>query len=459
MTGALWTSEEIVAATGGTASASFSVAGVAFDSREVTGGDLFIALKGEADDGHRFVDRAFAQGAAGAIVSAAVDHPHVRVADTGAALEALARAARARMAGKVVGVTGSVGKTGTKEALYQALDRAAPDAVHRSVKSYNNHVGVPLSLARMPRDAAFGVFEMGMNHAGELAALTRLVRPHVAIVTAIAPAHIEFFGTEAKIAEAKAEIFEGLLPGGMAIIPYDSPHVSLLYNKAERYAERIMTFGLGAGADVRAREMMPTQGGGTLVSAKLPAAELCFTVAAPGDHWVSNALAILAAVEALGGDLAAAGLALAEMPGLPGRGERRMIGLADGEALLIDESYNANPLSMAATLKQLGRETSGRRIAVLGGMRELGARSAALHAELAAPIADARVDHVILVGEEMTPLAEALGETASCEHVADATAATEALRSEMRAGDAILVKGSNGIGLSRLVAALGKDLT
>lgn len=458
MTEALWTSEEIAAATGGTASASFTVTGVAFDSREVTDGDLFIALKGEADDGHRFVEKAFAQGAAGAIVSQAIDNPHVLAADTHQALEALGRAARARMKGKVVGVTGSVGKTGTKEALYQALDRAAPDTVHRSVKSYNNHVGVPLSLARMPRDAAYGVFEMGMNHAGELAALTRLVRPDVAIVTAIAPAHIEFFGTEAKIAEAKAEIFEGLLPGGTAIIPYDSPHVSLLYNKAERHAGRILTFGLGAGADVRAREMMPTPAGGTLVSAKLPAAELCFTVAAPGDHWVSNALAILAAVEALGGDLAAAGLALAEMPGLPGRGERRAIGLVGGEALLIDESYNANPLSMAATLKQLGRETSGRRIAVLGGMRELGARSAALHAELAAPIADARVDHLILVGEEMTPLVEALAGSMAVDHVADAAIATERLRSAMRAGDAILVKGSNGIGLSRLVAALGKDV-
>jgi len=310
----------------------------------------------------------------------------------------------------------------------------------------------------MPRDAEYGVFEMGMSHAGELAALTRLVRPDVAIVTAIAPAHIEFFGTEAKIAEAKAEIFEGLLPGGTAVIPYDSPHVSLLYNRAERHAARILTFGLSAGADVRAREMIPTQGGGTQVSAKLPAAELGFTVAAPGDHWVSNALAVLAAVEALGGDLGAAGLALAEMPGLPGRGERRMIALGDGEALLIDESYNANPLSMAATLKQLGRETGGRRIAVLGGMRELGTRSAALHAELAAPIADARVDHVILVGEEMAPLAEALAGTVACAHVADATAATEALRSEMRAGDAILVKGSNGIGLSRLVTALGKEI-
>ncbi len=450
----LWTSAEIASAVDGTASAPFTVSGVAFDSREVTGGDLFVAMKGEETDGHRFIDKAFDQGAAGAITSRPVDHPHIWVEDSAKALEALGRASRARMTGKVVGVTGSVGKTGTKEALFQALDRAVPGRVHRSVKSYNNHVGVPLSLARMPRDADYGVFEMGMNHEGELSALTRHVRPHVAIVTAIAPAHIEFFGTEAAIASAKAEIFEGLQQGGTAIIPYDSPHVATLYNKAERHAARILTFGFGAGADVRATEAVPAAGGGTLVTASLPGAELCFTVAAPGDHWVSNALAVLAAVEALGADLGAAGLALAEMPGLPGRGERRILPVAGGEALLIDESYNANPLSMSATLKQLGRETAERRIAVLGGMRELGGLSRELHAGLAGPLAAGRVDYAILVGEEMTPLADVLDGIVAFDHVPDARAATGLLKSEMRAGDAILIKGSNGIGLSRVVAAL-----
>lgn len=453
----LWTSTEIVQATGGAASAPFAVSGVAFDSREVTDGDLFVAMKGEATDGHKFIGKAFAQGAAGAIVSEPVDHPHILVPDSAAALEALGCASRARMTGKVIGVTGSVGKTGTKEALYQALERACPDAVHRSVKSYNNHVGVPLSLSRMPRDAGFGVFEMGMNHAGELAVLTRQVRPHVAIITAIAPAHIEFFGTEAKIAEAKAEIFEGLEPGGTAIIPYDSPHVAILYAAAERYADRILTFGTGAEADVRVRDAVPAPGGGTLVTARLPDAEICFTVAAPGDHWVSNALAVLAAVEAVGGDIAAAGLALAEMPGLPGRGERRILPVAGGEALLIDESYNANPLSMAATLRQLGREPAERRIAVLGGMRELGGRSAELHAGLAEPLNVGQVDYAILVGAEMTPLADALDGILDYAHVPDAASATSLIKTEMRAGDAILVKGSNGIGLSRLVAALGDD--
>ena len=200
---------------------------------------------------------------------------------------------------------------------------------------------------------------------------------------------------------------------------------------------------------------MPAPGGGTLVTAKLPSAELCFTVAAPGDHWVSNALAVLAAVEAVGGDLAAAGLAMAEMPGLPGRGERRILPVAGGEALLIDESYNANPLSMAATLKQLGRESAARRVAVLGGMRELGDRSAELHAGLVDPIAAGQVDYAILVGAEMAPLADALSGVVPHAHVADAAAATSLIQNEMRPGDAILVKGSNGVGLSRLVAALG----
>ncbi|WP_255245715.1 UDP-N-acetylmuramoyl-tripeptide--D-alanyl-D-alanine ligase [Sphingobium sp. D43FB] len=454
MTGPLWTSADIAQATGGAASAPFAVSGVAFDSREVTDGDLFVAMKGEATDGHKFLDKAFAQGAAGAIVSEPVDHPHILVPDSAAALEALGRASRKRMGGKVIGVTGSVGKTGTKEALFQALDRAHPGEVHRSVKSYNNHVGVPLSLSRMPREAAFGVFEMGMNHAGELAALTRQVRPHVAIVTAIAPAHIEFFGTEAAIAEAKAEIFEGLEPGGTAIIPYDSPHVALLYNKAERHAGRILTFGTSPQADVHARETVPAPGGGTLVTAKLPDAELCFTVAAPGDHWVSNALAVLAAVDAVGGDLAAAGLALAEMPGLPGRGERRTLSVGSGTALLIDESYNANPLSMAATLRQLGRETADRRLAVLGGMRELGSRSAELHADIAPVLRDNGIDYVILVGTEMQPLADALDGVLPFAHVADTASAIPLIQHELRAGDALLVKGSNGIGLFRLVAAL-----
>jgi UDP-N-acetylmuramoyl-tripeptide--D-alanyl-D-alanine ligase len=452
---ALWTAQEIAEATKGSVNGDFEADGVTFDSREVQPGDLFIAMKGEATDGHLFLDKAFAAGAAGAVVSEPVIPRHVVVRDTMRALNDLGRASRARSTARICGVTGSVGKTGTKEALYAALERAAPGKAHRSVKSYNNHTGVPLSLARMPRDAEYGVFEMGMNHAGELAALTRLVRPHVAIVTAIAPAHREFFASEEEIAEAKGEIFQGLEEGGVALIPEDSPHRGRLITAARRYAERILTFGRGERADIRVREAVPAPGGGTLVTAVLPEAELTYTISQPGEHWVSNSLAVLGAVEALGCDLAAAGLALADLPGLKGRGERHRLKINGGEVLLIDESYNANPASMRATLKTLAdSEVAGRRIAVLGSMRELGAGSDEFHAALAQPLADARVEYAILVGEEMGALAKALGQKVNFEHVPDVASAIPLARGEIGPGDAILVKGSNSIGLARLVEAL-----
>ena len=451
----LWTSDEIAQAVDGTAHGSFEAAGVAFDSREIGPDDLFIALKGEATDGHLFLDRAYAAGAAGAIVSLEIDRPSVRVTDTIAALNDLGRASRARSGARICGVTGSVGKTGTKEALYAALERAAPGQAHRSVKSYNNHTGVPLSLARMPREARFGVFEMGMNHAGELAALTRLVRPHVAIVTAIASAHREFFDSEEAIADAKGEIFQGLEEGGTALVPFDSPHRDRLLAAARPYAAKVLTFGLSDGADICARDVVPSPAGGSLVTASLPDAELTFTISQPGEHWVSNAMAVLGAVQALGGDLAAAGLALADMAGLKGRGERHRVALATGEALLIDESYNANPSSMRATLRTLGAEKiAGRRIAVLGAMKELGETSDAFHASLAEPIEAACVEYAILVGQEMEPLAKALGQKVNMTHVPDVAAATQAVREQVRPGDAILVKGSNSIGLAALVEAL-----
>jgi len=453
----LWTSDEIAAATGGVASGAFQATGVAFDSREIGQGDLFVAMKGETTDGHKFVDGAFAAGAAGAIVEHAVDHPHVRMADTTAGLNALGVAARARTAARIVGVTGSVGKTGTKEALFAAFDRITPGHAHRSVKSYNNHTGVPLSLARMPADTLYGVFEMGMSAAGELAALTRLVRPHIAIVTAIAPAHGAFFSGEEAIADAKGEIFQGLEPGGVAIIPFDSPHRDRLIAAARPHAARIMTFGFGEGADVRAVESASAQRGGTIVTATMPRGELCFTVNQPGEHWVSNSLAVIAAVEAAGGDVAVAGLALAELPGLAGRGARLTVPVAGGEALVIDESYNANPASMAATLKVLGAEPAKRRIAVLGGMRELGKDSDRYHAEIAGPLMAANVDFALLVGDEMNPLAKALEGRVDFAHVPDAATALDRLKGLVGAGDAVLIKGSNAIGLARVVASLAED--
>ncbi|PKP98586.1 MAG: UDP-N-acetylmuramoylalanyl-D-glutamyl-2, 6-diaminopimelate--D-alanyl-D-alanine ligase [Alphaproteobacteria bacterium HGW-Alphaproteobacteria-13] len=455
MTAPLWTARAIAAACGGEANADFTVQGVAFDSREVTKGDLFVAMKGEATDGHRFIDKAVAAGAAGVVCETAIDFPHVRVADSVAALNALGVAARARSHGRIIGVTGSAGKTGTKEALFAALDRFRPGKAHRSVKSYNNHVGVPLSLARMPSTADYGIFEMGMNHAGELAALTRMVRPHVALVTTIAPAHMEFFGSEAAIADAKGEIFEGLEPGGTAIIPFDSPLHDRLRAKAEQHAAHVVSFGLNEGADVRAVDWLPDGRGGSLVTAEVQDALLCFTIAQAGAHWVANALAVLAAVKAVGGDLPAAGLAFAEMGGLAGRGARHRIAVpGGGDILVIDESYNANPASMAATIGQLASESAARKVAILGAMKELGPGGDTYHAGLADPLVAAGVQFALLVGEEMAPLAKALEGRIEFAHVAAHPDAVARLKGLIRPGDAVLVKGSNSVGLSHVVAAL-----
>jgi len=454
----LWTSEEIAVATGGTASEPFEVTGVTFDSREVQPGDLFVAMPGTVHDGHRFVDGAFAAEAAGAIVSQQVAGPHVLVDDTFAALQALGRSSRERSRATIFGVTGSVGKTSTKEALYAALDRNRPGKVHRSVKSYNNHTGVPLSLARMPRDAEYAVLEMGMNNKGEIAALTRQVRPHVALITAIAPAHIENLGSEEAIADAKAEIFEGLEPDGIAIVPNDTPHRDRLVKAARRRADRIITFGRGD-ADVHAVHAVGANGGGSLISAALLERELTFTISQRGEHWVSNALAVLTAVEAVGGDVALAGLALADMGGLKGRGQRHVIALDGGEVLLIDESYNANPASMAATLKSLGAERDvSRRIAVLGPMRELGEYSDELHAGLAPSVVEARVDRLILIGEEMRPLEQVLDGYVLVDRVKSVEEATDTLRRLVLPGDAVLVKASNSVGLAKLVESMAKEL-
>ncbi|MDL2340539.1 MAG: UDP-N-acetylmuramoyl-tripeptide--D-alanyl-D-alanine ligase [Pseudomonadota bacterium] len=448
---ALWTSGEIAAATGGIASSDFIVSGVTFDSREVGPGDLFVAMPGTAHDGHEFVAGAFASGAAAALVSTPVDGPHVLVGDTFQALRQLGQVARGRCAATVVGVTGSVGKTSTKEALFAALDRCRPGQVHRSVKSYNNHTGVPLSLARMPRDCAYAVLEMGMNHAGEIAELTALVRPHAALITAIAPAHIEMLGSIEAIADAKAEIFAGLEPDGVAVIPNDSDQRDRLLKAARRKADRIITFGSGD-ADVHAIHAVTAGGGGSLITAALLERELTFTISQRGDHWISNALAVLATVEAIGADVALSGLALADMGGLKGRGERHLVAIDGGTFLLIDESYNANPASMAATLKSLGDERDiERRIAVLGPMRELGERTAALHADLAPAVIAARIDELILIGPDMEPLAMAIGESAAVHRAASVDEAIAKVLAMLRPGDAVLVKASNSVGLAALV--------
>lgn len=455
---ALWTSDEIVAATGGTLHGDpFEVTGVTFDSREVEHGWLFVAMPGTVADGHDFVGKSFAAGAAGALVSKPVEGPHILVADVAQALTDLAIASRNRCKATIVGVTGSVGKTSSKEALYAALERYAKGRVHRSVKSYNNHTGVPLSLARMPRDSEFAVLEMGMNAPGEIAALTRLIRPHVAMVTTIASAHIEHLGSMEAIADAKAEIFEGLEPGGTAILPDDTPYRDRLVKAARRHAKRTITFGHGD-ADVAAVHAVRSEHGGSLVTARLTESELTYTIAQRGDHWVTNSLAVLAAVEAVGGDLAVAGLALADMGGLKGRGERHVIAIEGGSYLLIDESYNANAASMAATLKALGEEQGiERRIAVLGPMRELGDHAEAIHAGLAPAVLDAKVDELILVGDDMLPLEQALNGAVSVKRADSVDAACNALARLVRPGDAVLVKASNSIGLAKLVERMVRE--
>ena len=456
----LWDAHAIAKAVSGTASCDFQVSGVEMDSRDVVEGDLFIALKGEAMDGHRFLDTAFANGAAAAIVDRVVDYPHVLVEDTSKALRDLAAAARARTNAKIIGITGSVGKTGVKEAIFAALERASRGAAHRSTRSYNNHVGVPLSLARMPARSRFGVFEMGMNHAGEIAELTAQARPHVAVITTIAPAHIENLGSMEAIAQAKAEIFQGLEPGGTAVIPTDTPHYEQLRDIARKLGVKVVSFGSAPHADMRLLDAIPSANGGSLVTCEYDTGRLCYTVAEPGEHWVANSLAVLAAVRAAGGDLGSAGLALAEMGGLKGRGARHAVEAAGGQALLIDESYNANPASMRATLAQLGQTPSGRRIAVLGSMKELGDFADSFHAQLSEPLIAADVDFAVLVGEEMRSLARELGKPAfnslgkplEWEHCTTAENAIALLEEYgLIAGDAVLVKGSNSVGLGKLV--------
>ena len=462
---ALWTADEIAAATGGTASGPFQVAGVEMDSRDVRSGDLFFALKGEASDGHLYLDKAFANGAAAAVVERPIAQPHIVVNDTSSALELLGKAARNRASAQIVGVTGSVGKTGVKEAIFAALERGSKGAAHRSVRSYNNHVGVPLSLARMPARSRFGVFEMGMNHAGEIGGLTAQVRPHVAVITAIAPAHIESLGSEEAIADAKAEIFSGLEAlegsGGYAVIPADSPHFGRLRDAAKAAGAQVLAFGRAPDCQVRLLDAITAANGGSLVTAAIDDRRVCYSVAEPGDHWVMNSLAVMAAVHAAGGDLGAAGLALAEMGGLKGRGARHRLPVPGGHALLIDESYNANPASMRATLALLGTTPATRRIAVLGSMKELGEFSASFHARLAEPLAEAQVDYAVLVGDEMLALARELGKPggkalgnrpayAHCHNPGEAIAALEEFG--LAGGDAVLVKGSNSVGLGRVVA-------
>ena len=452
---ALWTSAEIEAATGGVASAACEVIGVTFDSREVGPGDLFVAMPGTANDGHAFVAQAYASGAAGALVSQAVNGPHVLVGDVAAALEALAVEARRRTDATMIGVTGSVGKTSTKEALRAVF--SAQGVTHASAASFNNHWGVPLSLARCPSSAYYAIFEIGMNHAGEIEPLVKMVRPHVAIVTTVEPVHLEFFSSVEAIADAKAEIFSGLEPGGAAVLNIDNPQFARLKQRAEKAGvSRIVSFGTHAKADARLIDISlhPTC---SAVHADILGHDVTYKIAVPGKHIAMNSLAVLAAASLAGADLALSALALAQIKPASGRGVRETLVVASGTATLIDESYNANPASMAAALTVLGQAkvgSRGRRIAVLGDMLELGHSGPALHRGLTEAIAANKIDTVFCCGPLMQHLWDALP-SAQKGGYADQSAALESqVVAALAAGDVIMIKGSLGSRMKLIVTSL-----
>jgi UDP-N-acetylmuramoyl-tripeptide--D-alanyl-D-alanine ligase len=459
---ALWTQAELSAAVGASPSAPLNatVTGVSIDSRTLAAGDLFFAIKGDAHDGHDHVARAFEAGAAAAVVSRERARrltglgSVIAVEDTLKAMERLGVAARARSKAKIVAVTGSVGKTTAKEMLRTML--TACGATHASAASYNNHWGVPLTLARLPADVRFGVFEMGMNHPGEIAPLTRMARPHVALVTTIAPVHIEHLGSLEAIADAKAEIFLGLGPHGTAVLNRDAPQFERLKKAAEARGAKVRSFGRGADCDAQLLEVEATDGG-SRVRARVLGRELAFDLGAPGDHMAQDALGALLSAEALGADVQACAAALRGFSPQKGRGERFLLPTPDGPATIIDESYNANPASMRAALALLAAAKPGprgRRIAVIGDMLELGPKSSAMHAELAADLSANNVDLLFGAGPLTRALYDAAPESMRAAWTERSSELTDEVARTLRGGDIAMVKGSNGSRMGPLVAAL-----
>ena len=459
---ALWSQAELIAALRAAPSAPLTsaVGGISIDSRTLEPGDLFFAIKGDAHDGHDHVARAFEAGAAAAVVARerasqlAALGAAFAVEDTLHAMERLGGAARARSKARIVAVTGSVGKTTVKEMLRAML--TACGETHASAASYNNHWGVPLTLARMAKNARFGVFEMGMNHAGEIAPLSRMARPHVALVTTIAPVHIEYLGSIEAIADAKAEIFLGLEPQGTAVLNRAAPQFERLAKAAASRGARVLSFGRDVDCDARLIDVGAIEGG-SRVTTRILERELAFELGAPGVHMAENALGALLAAEALGADLDLCAAALRRFSPQRGRGERFSVPTPDGPATIIDESYNANPASMRAALALLAATKpgpKGRRIAVIGDMLELGPKAAAMHAELAADLSANNVDLLFGAG----PLTRALYEAAPASMRAVWTERSSDLTDEvartLRGGDIAMVKGSNGSRMGPLVAAL-----
>lgn len=461
MTRPLWTSDEVIAATGGKAEGQgWTASGVSIDSRTLEPGDLFVAITGENADGHAYVEGALKKGAAAAIVSQPNEvmraaGPLVVVEDTLTALEALGRAARARARAKVVAVTGSVGKTSTKEALRLILSEQG--ATHASAASYNNMWGVPLSLARMPKDTSFGIFEVGMNHPGEITPLSKLVEPFAALITTVEAVHMAFFDSVEQIADAKGEIFDGLQEGGVAILNRDNPHFDRLRAKAEASgAGRIISFGEHENAEARL-DKVALKEDCSCVSAMICGQPVTYKLSVPGRHIVMNSLAMLAVVHALEADLALAALAMANLKAPKGRGERHRVETPLGAFTVIDESYNANPASMEAALAALGQAKPagrGRRIAVIGDMLELGEDSIAMHRGLAAPIKATGTDLIFACGPHMRELFKALPAARQGAYAETSAELGEVLREAVEPGDVVMVKGSLGSRMGPLVEML-----
>ncbi len=462
----LWTIDAMAAAmrAHATGAPPHGITGISIDSRTVAAGEAFFAIAGDNRDGHAFVDTALRAGAGVAVVAQArrgefpADAPLLAVPDVLEGLRDLARAARARSQARIVAVTGSVGKTGTKEALRLALSQDGE--THASAASYNNHWGVPLSLARMPASARHGVFELGMNHPGEIAPLVALVRPHVAVITTVEPVHLEFFPSVAAIADAKAEIFTGVEPGGAAVINRDNPHFARLKRHAKRAGiARVVGFGEHPKADARLHKFSLHPQCST-VTARILGDDVAYKIGAPGKHLVLNSLAVLAAVSLMGADLALAALALADLKPVAGRGTRLTLAVRGGDALVIDESDNANPASMRAALALLGQAPvagRGRRIAVLGDMLELGPQAAELHRALVEPVLASGTDLVFCSGPMMRALWDALPTERRGGYADDSAALAPQVAGEIRAGDAIMVKGSLGSRMGPLVKALERQ--
>lgn len=450
----LFTAPELIAATGGEAlGLPEGIDSISIDSRELGPGALFVAIKGDRFDGHDFVKAALANGAAAAMVSAekapGLSGPLLVVSDPLEALRKLAHAARARSAARIVAVTGSVGKTTTKEAMRIAFSAAGE--THASVKSFNNHWGVPLTLARLPRSAAFGVFEIGMNHAGEITPLVKLVRPHIAVITSIAPAHLAAFASVEDIARAKAEIFSGLEPNGVALLNADHDQIGLLREEAGRAGAHVVTYGFARDADWHI-DGYQALGEGSRAQVYHSGAVHDLEIAAPGRHMIANATAALVAAVLCGVAPATVPSALRQFGAQTGRGQKVLLGEGDNPLVLIDESYNANTASMLAALEVFADQTAaGRKILVLGDMLELGERSDELHAALKDAVIASGADRVYLVGEHMAALAEALGPQRVTASTRSSSEMLEPLLGGLAYGDAVMVKGSNGVRLSSLI--------